>query len=418
MVRGKLRIAFGELLREKNYGGNILLEGVALLLIGVLIFFQALNDYNENETDKILKYGVKYTGVVVNDSCDNLEDLERFENEIRNIKGIGQVGSAGQGSFNTEDFKDNVFDEIYEIQKGHRDIFGDLQEEEFGNVIESVNLVEGSEKLFNLGVSKGYKFDQCNSLLNDYDEVIYLGSKISKMKIGTVIYDLINGKAVIGGYLEPNLRMVRDEISDEAAAYMNMDYKVLIVRKDELKNRSNIIFAINNDSDMNTIKEEIYQLARMYKVDMTVKTYRGIFDGIASSKKALINLLERILSVVLVTSIILQICMQSTHIIENFRNYGILYANGFSTADQFFIFAVQSLVKGIIAMSLALGAGYFLMDVFYSNEVYSLDVLYDVVLKYVLWKVGICAVIIAILSVLISIVAFKGKTPKELVQER
>lgn len=417
MIIGKLRIAFDELLREKNSKGNILLEGIALLLIGVLIFFQALNNYNENETDKILKHGVKYTGIVVINSFDNLEDLEQFENEIRNVKGIEQVGSAGEGSFDPENFKDNVLDEIYEIQKVHRDVLWDWPEE-FGKAMESVNFVEGSEELFNLEVSKGYKFDECNRLLQDYDEVIYLGSKINKMKIGTVIYDQYNGKAIIGGYLKQGLRMVKDEISDEAVAYINLDYKVFRVMKDELRNRGNIIFSISKDSDMNTVKEKLFQLAKTYKVDMTVKTYKGIFDGITSSKKALTDFLKRILFVVLVTVIILQICMQSVHIIENFKNYGILYANGFSAADQFFIFAVESVIKGIIAIFLALGAGYFLMDVFYSNQIYSLEVLYDVVLHYVLWKVGLCAAVIAIFSAIISIAVFKRKTPKELVSER
>lgn len=419
MMKGKLRIAFDELIREKNSGSNILLEGIGLLLIGVIIFFQALNNYNEIEINKILKYGVKYTGMAVANSYNTLEDLEKFKSEIKNIKGIQQIGFYGEGLFDRDDFKGNVFDEIYEIQKVHRDILWDRSEgeEQWGKVMESVNLIEGSEKLLNLEVSKGYEFDKCNSLLNDYDEVIYLGSKINKLKIGTVIYDRYNRKAIIGGYLEPDLRMVKDEISDGTAAYMDMNYKVLRVFKNEFPDWGDVVFGISSDSDMNKIKDEICLLAKTHNVDMTVKTYEGIFDNTAGRKSVLISLLERILFVVLLTVIIFQICIQSKHIIENFRNYGIMYANGFSTSDHFCIFIVQSIIKGIIAISLALGAGYLLIAAFYSDGIYSIDVLYEVIFNYVLWRVFLCAVVIAIFSAIVSITVFLGKTPKELIQE-
>lgn len=419
MIIGKLRIAFDELLREKDSGGNILLEGVALLLIGVIIFFQALNNYNENETDKILKYGIKNTGEVEVNSFDNLEELEKFENEIGNVLGIEQAGSYIAGSVSTDFFNHSGFEDIYEIQKKHLDMNTDW-EEAIGKYIESITITQGSEKLFNLEVSEGYSFEECENLLEEYDIVIYLGSKIKELEIGTVI-DTLNDpdrkKAIIGGYIKPGLRMVKENISDESVAYIETDYQVLSVCKDEFRNRGDMIFAVSKDSDMNIVKEELYQLAKTYKVDMTVKTYKGIFEGIANSKQVFINFLGRIWFVVLITVIILQICMQSVHIIENFKNYGIMYANGFSAADQLFIFSVQSAIKGVIAMFLALGAGYFLLDGFYSDEVYSLDVLYDVLFCYVLWKVVLCAVVIAVFSVVISVVVFRRKTPKELIQE-
>lgn len=47
MFKHKLRIAFDELIRERNSGGNILLEAVSLLLIGVMLFIIDMNIYNE-----------------------------------------------------------------------------------------------------------------------------------------------------------------------------------------------------------------------------------------------------------------------------------------------------------------------------------------------------------------------------------
>ena len=417
MIKGKLRIAFDELLREKNSGGNILLEAIALLLIGVIIFFQALNNYNENEIDKILKYGVKGTGEVEINSFDSLEELQQFEEEIQNVNGIDRVGSYIIGSVSKEEFQGDFFDKMYELQKGHQDIFWEWDESELGAVVEAVTVTVGSENIFDLQVAKGYDFDECENLLDEYAEVIYLGNEIKELEIGTELYNTRNQKVLIAGYLEPDLRIVKDEMSDESVAYTELDYKLLRVKKDEFANRGTIIFGISKNSDMNEVKEELYQLAQDCHVDMMIKTYEGIFDGIASEKGVLIDFLERILFVVLVTVVILQICMQSVHIIENFKNYGILYANGFSASDQFFIFAIQSISKGIIALFLTLGGGYLLIDLFYTDMIYSVDVLYDVILKYVWWKVGICAAVIAIFSTIVSILVFSRKTPKELILE-
>jgi len=45
-------LAFDALLREKNSAANTLLEGIALIVIGVMIFIQSLTYYNYNESDK------------------------------------------------------------------------------------------------------------------------------------------------------------------------------------------------------------------------------------------------------------------------------------------------------------------------------------------------------------------------------
>ena len=54
MFKHKLRIAFDELIRERNSGGNILLEAVSLILIGVMLFIVDMNIYNEKTVSNIL----------------------------------------------------------------------------------------------------------------------------------------------------------------------------------------------------------------------------------------------------------------------------------------------------------------------------------------------------------------------------
>lgn len=64
MFKHRLDIAFEELMREHNSGGNILLEAISLLLIGAIIFIYALNNYNKDYVDKRLKNGINKTGII------------------------------------------------------------------------------------------------------------------------------------------------------------------------------------------------------------------------------------------------------------------------------------------------------------------------------------------------------------------
>ncbi|MBQ4067772.1 MAG: ABC transporter permease [Lachnospiraceae bacterium] len=410
MIRRNIRLAFDALLREKNSAANTLLEGIALIVIGVMIFIQSLTYYNYNESDKILKYGVENSGKIDIELSDEETDYDALVKEIKNIKGIKAIGYITEGSCDVEGYKGDFAKDIYELQKNNEDI---MYEKTFGKYIETVILNYGSEGVINIDVDKGYNFNECDELLEEYEEIIYLGSNLSGYDVGEVIYNERGGKCIIGGYLKSNQRILIDVITGETLSYIDVDDRPIILKKLNTLN----IFAVNSSEDMEGIREKIKILEEKYDASITMKTYDGIFDGILKRNKTIIDFFEHIATLVILTVIILQICMQTVNLIENFRNYGILYANGFSTKDHMFIFVVQNAIKGIVGMILAIGAGYILIDLFYTDVVYSLDILYEVFWKYTVWKMGICAMLITIITSLITIFMFKKKSPKELIQE-
>lgn len=418
MPRGRLRLAFDEMLREKNSTINIILEGVALVLIGIIVFIQSLNSYNRNESDEILKYGVEKSGkIIIHTNGISFDIFSEFIKDLNRIEGIKAVGNIVDGNFTVENYQDNVFEQVYEQQKDNQEIFFDVDEEFDAKIIETILMVQGSEDVVDLEISEGYEFDECDNLLKEYEQVIYLGSKLSGYEVGQIVYNERGEKSIIGGYLSENNRILREEITNETIAYLKTDYKLLLVHSDEKQNWGDPIFSIEKKSDMYEVRKNIVRLGKEYGIDVNVKTYTGIFEGIEKRNKTITDFLGRIAFIVIITVVILQICMQTVHLIENFKNYGILYANGFSAGNHFVMFLMQSLIKGIISFAMAIGVGYFVIDVFYTDMVYSLDVMYDIFWNYVSWKVGICALIIAILTSAITIFIFTRKTPKELIQE-
>ena len=212
MPRGKLRLAFDEMLREKNSAVNVILECIALILIGIIIFIQSLNGYNRSEADKILKYGVERSGKIFINEVEENDMLEEFYKEFRNVEGIKAVGSVTDGNFGIEDYKDNVFQKIYDQQTGNKDVLFDFDEEWGVKVVETILMVQGSENIVNMKVSKGYSFDECKKLLQEYEQVIYLGNKLSGYEIGEVVCDEEGKRSIIGGYLEEGQRILKEEI--------------------------------------------------------------------------------------------------------------------------------------------------------------------------------------------------------------
>lgn len=212
-----------------------------------------------------------------------------------------------------------------------------------------------------------------------------------------------------------------DNVSEQTTAYEEMNYKMLIV--EDIKSISSasetMCFKVKEGYSVNDARAEITEIAQKINYGTTVKSFKGIFNNIELKNKTFINFIEQILFVVMITVIILQVSMQAVHIIENFGNYGILYANGFSAFDHFTIFLIQNILKGITAVFLTLGAGYLILDIFYSDSIcmYSLYVLYTVILKYVLWKVLMCALAIAILTTIVAFGLFYRKPPSVLIKE-
>lgn len=414
MIRRNIKLAFDALLREKNYASNILLEGIALVVIGVMIYIQSLTYYNYNEADKILKYGVKHSGKIdielIGESADYEADYEALVEDIKNIQGIEAMGYVTEGGADFELYEEDFVNNIYEQQKNEEDI---MDEEMYGKYIDTALMDYGSEDVINIEVDKGYSFDECGELLEEYEEIIYLGSKLSGYEVGDVVHNVRGEMCLIGGYLKSNQRILVDEITGETLSYIEIDDRPLILEKGDTLG----IFAVNSSEDMEEIREELKLLEEKYDANVTLKTYEGIYEAIWKSNKPMMDFFGRMAVLVIVTVLILQICMQTVNLLENFRNYGILYANGFSTRDHMFVFAVQNAIKGLIGMVLAIGGGYILIDLFYTDMVYSFEILYEVFWEYTVWKMGICAVLIAIITTLITIFMFKKKSPKELIQE-
>lgn len=89
-MKYQIRIAFEELIRERNSGGNILLETISLLLVGIILFIGAINDYNQIVVQSALKGNLKNTG----DEPTGALDSKTGDDIMKVLKSLHQMGKT------------------------------------------------------------------------------------------------------------------------------------------------------------------------------------------------------------------------------------------------------------------------------------------------------------------------------------
>ncbi len=440
MFKHKLRIAFDELIRERNSGGNILLEAVSLLLIGVMLFIVDMNIYNEKTVSNILVSDLDNTGIISieddnnYDKYETMEGYERFKkeymqrfniflNELNNYKGIDAAIEYQWSDMSIDLYTDTngnkVFTQSFNIAEQTYESYTMFTEDEIGRNISTLCVGRDYNKLFKIDVITDYTEDEENEIFSKYTGIIYMGDALEHIEPGTVITSEFGETYIVGGTIKKGDKMPKiEDVSGQATAYEIMDYKILIVRN-MIEVPEKICFKLKDGYSMNDLKNEMSILGRKMNYTLAAKNFKVIFDTIGFKNKTFVNYIKQILYIIMITVIVLQVSMQVVHLLENFGNYGILYANGFSAGDHYFIFLIQNILKGIIAFFIALGAGYLILEFMYTDIVskYTMRILYNVVLKYILWKVALCAFAITIFTAIIAIVLFKRKSPAILIKE-
>lgn len=440
MFKYKLRIAFDELIRERNSGGNILLEAVSLLLIGVMFFIIDMNIYNKKNVSNILVEGLDNTGII---SIENNNDYNMYETEeeyelfkkeymqkfnmflngLNDYESIEAILEYQWSDIDVDLYVDlngnKLFDESFNTAKQTDDIYTSFTEDEIGRVIGTLFVGRDYHKLFKINVITDYTEDEENEMFNQYSGIIYMGDALRHIEPGTVVQNALGETYIVGGSIKKGEKMPKiEDVSSQTTAYEIMDYKIFIVRN-MVEIPEKMCFKVKDGYSMNDVKEKMAVLSTNMNYNLTVKNFKSIFDTVGLKNKVFINYIKEIAYIIIIMVIILQVSMQVVHLLENFGNYGILYANGFSEGDHYFIFMIQNILKGIIAFFVSIGAGYLILECMYADIVsdYTMRILYDVVFEYVLWKLIVCVLIIAIFTAIIAIILFKRRTPAMLIKE-
>lgn len=163
------------------------------------------------------------------------------------------------------------------------------------------------------------------------------------------------------------------------------------------------MYSIDSLYDIEQIDEQIDSIAKRNGLKVNLAHVSDIFKEKKESSHKLLKTILQLLAISTIVSITIMICMQVLLILNNLSEYGILCANGYRIKDISYMLLIENFIKTEIAYFVAVYLSSKI--ILYSFSTYA-DVQYvfnDIFYNYVIIKVGVISVLIAIVSSIIPI---------------
>ena len=404
-LRNIIRFACDELAMDKKQFLLVIVLMVAgMMLTGTAIYLYECNEYNERICDETLTRGVDGTFFI--DICDVDDDLtkKKLLEEWQEIDGIENIGGY--------EYSDAyVFEEIAKIQKDspykENKLIPTEFDEELYNGAMGFGINYGVSKLINVSLADGLTIEEPPI----HTTYIYLGKELNDIPIGReyktnagYLHD--NGEVerfeityIVKGYIDDGQRLMDSDIYNTEMElktyYYDLDYMMLLVGDDYVE--GNICyFSIEDGADYNEVLKSINDIANKYEENVSIGSLEGSFARRAENDAKQAKMLMQLATIIMISVVFIQICVQSSNIIRNARKYGIMYANGITKEDLRRIICAENVIKLIVAMLLTVAA--FAVFIWYMDmgNVYNYNIVLSVkkfvVVKLILITLGVSAI--------------------------
>ncbi len=399
-----LIILFDSIIRRiKSVLWTIVLCAISIVLIYFAVYIYKDNVYCKENADKLLSGGINNTGLL---SCINgLENdsLDTFRNELyglEEIEGIGATQMPGPGYFGLED--------IYKIQSKY---MADLYDNGSKDWMYCTNIENTFINALNIELESG----EFVSDINQPDNVtyIYLGYNLRDIPVGTE-YNIstrngeISIKLIVKGVLKKDSRMINgDMFSNTDGFYSETCFTQLDNVVVAVLNHSSSdlwLFQYNENTDFETSKKKIEEVAEKYGIDVMVGNLSNIVEEKENTTKELNRTIIDLLVIAMIVSISIMICMQIMLIINNLSEYGILCANGFSIKDICIMLVLENIIKIAIAFIVGTFASWKLILFSFAGIEEMMPVFNDIFFEYSILHVGLCSLGIILISSVIPVI--------------
>lgn len=315
----------------KKFLLTVVLMVISLLLIMFTVMIYKGEQYSYISSDNMLSKGMEGTAVLRLDdesfvSQDGTIDFLREAYERDEIYCIGSMVDYGC-------YYESL-GELYEIQKGH------VQNYEIGledELIEMKTLNSYLMPLCELKLKEGTPVEQLE--IKDWDniEYLYLGAVYDDIEVGTVFTEKDGSKLIVAGIIEENQRWIKSELEHTYTSEI-LDYTV---------DCNYVIFLVSNKNvfssglwlcaeDGYTIEEAIDAAKEVGTKCGILFTYETLTDKakeVTRDTDLLLLYLTKLLGIIMVATILMMLTTQIVIMLENTKNYGIMYAVGFSRKE-------------------------------------------------------------------------------------
>ena len=305
--------------------------------------------------------------------------------------------------------------ELYEIQRGHvQDYEIALQDD----LIEIKMINSYAMPLCNLKLKEGIPIEELEFKDSEKIEYLYLGAAYEDIAVGTAFTEKDGKKFVVAGVIEENQRWILSSLVDtytsEILDYtIDCNYEIFLVTNQDVFSSGLWICA----EDGYTIEQAIdaaKEVGKKYDIKFSYDTLMDKVNRVSQDTALLLSYLTKLLGIVMVASLLMIITTQIVTMLESSKNYGVMYAVGFSRREVNRMLLWKHIITAITSLVITIPLCMFVAQYRFAND--DMNYMIKTVLStYVFPAAIIVAIVIVIIMHIVTCAILKRLTPVKLI---
>lgn len=408
-----LRFAFDMIVSNlKKYILSVLLMSISLLLIMFSLLIYKGEQYSYISCNDALNKGIDGTAVLRLDENSFIynQEVKTFLKEAFERKEIYCIGSMVDYGCTYESLN-----ELYEIQRGHvQDYEIALQDD----LIEIKMINSYAMPLCNLKLKEGIPIEELEFKDSEKIEYLYLGAAYEDIAVGTAFTEKDGKKFVVAGVIEENQRWILSSLVDtytsEILDYtIDCNYEIFLVTNQDVFSSGLWICA----EDGYTIEQAIdaaKEVGKKYDIKFSYDTLMDKVNRVSQDTALLLSYLTKLLGIVMVASLLMIITTQIVTMLESSKNYGVMYAVGFSRREVNRMLLWKHIITAITSLVITIPLCMFVAQYRFAND--DMNYMIKTILStYVFPAAIIVAIVIVIIMHIVTCAILKRLTPVKLI---
>lgn len=391
---------------------SVLLMSISMFLLMFTVMIYVGENYTFISCDTSLKRNIANTGVLQLDLDDiDAESVLKFLEEAYNRKEIFCIGNTVD--YGTRDPSGGV---LLAQQEGHALDYQITLE----GLLEAKYMHSYAMNLCELKIEESLSIEELDVSQSDIS-YIYLGAGYEEIAVGTEYVDEHKQRYVVAGKLAEGQRFINNSLLDgyntEILDYTgDCTYAVIVINDHQLYSNGCWISA----AEGYTIEQAIdaaKETGKNYGITFTYETIDTMYKVASRDIQALLSYLWEVLMIVLASTLLMLVTIQIVTMLEEAKEYGIMYAVGFSKTEITGILLWKHVLTTLAALVVSGGACIYTAVLWFANE----DIAYmlkTILGQYVFPAAVMFALVIVVVSYIITNVILSKFTPVKLMKSK
>lgn len=348
---------------------KFVLSVLLVFMCSLLVLFTLMAYHGQNlvyeSCDYVLARGVKNTGIIQLMEGDFYnEEIQNYVEQLEKRKEIHTIGD-----WNEYIESESELEPLWTIQEGNYG-FQDSHMTETITGLRVQHVIGNAHKLCEMNLSSGTPVEQLN-FSDSSVYYLYLGYGFRDIPVGTT-YQVEEGTYQVAGILRSGQSWIKEELlfdfsSEIGNAAQSCDYMVFKICYQEPPLSDYFWISFAEGYSIEDALSVADQVAEESGIDIHYSSLQERYEVSQARTIILLQYLSHIIGIVGITALLMLISLQIVFILNNRKEYGILYAIGFSKRDIFLSAFFYNVITSVVAFVLVLPCLYWIAKKWFYN---------------------------------------------------